>query len=89
LRQQCENLLTICYLWAVETGKCDVKIGIQAFENRILERGDGLINEKKICGFLASQLSEPRGGIADTIRYYEELLSRAREGQRGTETRNE
>lgn len=89
LRQQCENLLTICYLWAVETGKCDVKIGIQAFENRILERGDGLINEKRICGFLASQLSEPRGGIADTIRYYEELLNGARDKQRGAVAINE
>lgn len=88
LRQQCENLLTICYLWAVETGKCDVKIGIQAFENRIVERGDGLINEKKICGYLASQLSEPRSGIADTIRYYEELLSSAREGQKITDNIN-
>lgn len=89
LRQQCENLLTICYLWAVETGKCDVKIGIQAFENRIVERGDGTINEKKVCGYLASQLSESRSGIADTIRYYEALLNGARDRQRGAEAINE
>ena len=89
LRQQCENLLTICYLWAVETGKCDVKIGIQAFENRIVERGDGTINEKKVCGYLASQLSESLSGIADTIRYYEALLNGARDRQRGAEAINE
>ncbi|CQI96572.1 hypothetical protein ACF3VQ_16555 [Yersinia sp. HM-2024] len=89
LRQQCENLLTICYLWAVETGKCDVKIGIQAFKKRILERGDNWNNEKKICTFLASQLSEPKGGIAETLSYYDEFLSSAREKQQSAETINE
>ncbi|MFS7222834.1 hypothetical protein AB6859_17745 [Rahnella inusitata] len=88
LRQQCENLLTICYLWAVETGKCDVKIGIQAFKKRIVERGDGMISEKKICGYLASQVSKSRSGIADTISYYDELLSSAREGQKITDNIN-
>ncbi|WP_151996003.1 hypothetical protein [Buttiauxella massiliensis] len=89
LRQQCENLLTICYLWAVETGKCDVKIGIEAFKKCIVERGDGLVNEKKICGFLASQVSESRSGIADTLSFYDELLSSARDKQQGAESINE
>lgn len=89
LRQQCENLLTVCYLWAVKTGKCEAKIGIQAFEKRIVERGGGLINEKKICAFLASQVNDPRSGIADTLSYYEELLSITRKKQQGAETINE
>lgn len=89
LRQQCENLLTICYLWSVETGKCDLKIVIQALKKRLLERGDKGNNEKKIYAFLASQLSEPRGGVAETLSYFDELLSSAREGQRVSETINE
>lgn len=82
MRRQCENLLAICYLWAIETGKCEPRQVIKEFEKLFREQAKDEKIEKIVCHFLAKQLDTPKNGIVETLHYYNSALITVREEHR-------
>ncbi|MGU5711886.1 hypothetical protein [Aeromonas caviae] len=86
MRQQCENLLAICYLWAIETGKCEPKQAIKEFEKLYREQAKDENIEKKVCRFLAKQLDDTKSGVVETLHYYDSALITARDEHRSADS---
>ncbi|EPU3916374.1 hypothetical protein ACVWV7_000444 [Aeromonas hydrophila] len=82
MRRQCENLLAICYLWAVETGKCEPKHVIKEFEKLFQEQVKDEKIEKVVCHFLAKQLDAPKNGVVEMLHYYNSAITTVREEHR-------
>ena len=82
MRRQCENLLAICYLWAIETGKCAPKQAIKEFEKLFLEQAKDEKIEKIVCHFLAKQLDAPKNGVVEMLHYYNSAITTVREEHR-------
>ncbi|WP_345887016.1 hypothetical protein [Shewanella algae] len=74
LQNQCENLITMGYLWAVETGKCSPEKAIYQFEKRLTIKVSELNADKRVCFFLAAQMSDIKSGIAETIRFFQRQI---------------
>lgn len=85
LISQRENLLSICYLWATEKGKCEPKKAIAAFEKRLLKNVNNSDSLRSVYYFLASQQMDNKKGAADTVLYYDDLLCKANERRRVSE----
>lgn len=82
MRRQCENLLAICYLWAIETGKCEPKQVIKEFEKLFQEQAKDEKIEKVVCHFLAKQLDTPKNGVVEMLHYYNSAIITVREEHR-------
>lgn len=74
LQGQCENLITIAYLWAVETGKCSSEKAINQFEKRLAINVSEFNADKRACFFLAEQMRDTKSGIAETISFFQRQI---------------